>query len=397
MKPAIKKVFVDAKTRNTETSSSITDAADEEFDDDAKFDAILEELLPIGISKVVLKRFGPQIRQYIRELRVNDEVKIDSSGEDEAVPDSRAEIEAAVENEGMITGDTRLHDPRYGPRPSLAERSDKNLSRSAKFILALTPKSRLGSRLCEFARMNNLFAVKHLLEMGVSADSTYEDGQLTALQCAAINGNKEMVNLLLAKNALVTHQDRTGWTALQAAASSGHSEIVQCLIDQGSHVDTQNSSGYTALHQAALQAYVDVVKVLCNEHAGRNHLSEKEESPLLCAVEGGNIRTVACLLEAGVDFERPNKTGLSPLALASLRGYSDVAKKLVDFGARNDVPDSWGWTPLHHAIQNDRIEIVGYLIKKGADCQRADNHGYTPLHKAASYGSIRALHMLVND
>ena len=61
-----------------------------------------------------------------------------------------------------------------------------------------------------------------------------DDSQLTALQRAAIKGNKEIVQLLLKVLGIkVNKVNRKGLSALQMAQNKGHDEVVQLLKAAG--------------------------------------------------------------------------------------------------------------------------------------------------------------------
>lgn len=71
--------------------------------------------------------------------------------------------------------------------------------------------------------------VRRLLMMGVSPDSTNEDG-LTALHQCCIDNNEEMTKLLVEFGANVNAKDSEQWTPLHAAATCGHLHLVKYLI-----------------------------------------------------------------------------------------------------------------------------------------------------------------------
>lgn len=163
-----------------------------------------------------------------------------------------------------------------------------------------------------------------LLKAGSDVDAVGEGGA-TPLHCAAHTSQKRMVKALLSWEAkpntrddegnrpldvardaeMVRHEldrkanDVESLTPLQRAAEDGDPEIVQLLLELGASVDEKNSngSGQTALMVAARMGY---------PHAGE-------------------------LLEAGANIEGTDKTGRSPLDLASTQGFSRL---LRDHGAK---------------------------------------------------------------
>jgi ankyrin repeat protein len=57
------------------------------------------------------------------------------------------------------------------------------------------------------------------------------------LHCAAENGRKEIVEMLINANADVNERSNNGYTALYFATDNGHTEIVEMLISAGSELE----------------------------------------------------------------------------------------------------------------------------------------------------------------
>lgn len=85
--------------------------------------------------------------------------------------------------------------------------------------------------LLEAAARNDVDEVRRLLMLGVSPDSTNEDG-LTALHQCCIDDSEEMMKLLIDFNANVNAKDSEQWTPLHAAATCGHIHLVRYLISR---------------------------------------------------------------------------------------------------------------------------------------------------------------------
>jgi ankyrin repeat protein len=79
---------------------------------------------------------------------------------------------------------------------------------------------------------------------------------------AAMNGNVEVMKLLLCRDVKINQQDAEGQTALMYAAHYGHPAAVELLLSQGAKTEIKDQFGRTALTVATIQGKIDVVRVL---------------------------------------------------------------------------------------------------------------------------------------
>ena len=81
----------------------------------------------------------------------------------------------------------------------------------------------------------------------------------------------------------------------------------------------------------------------------------------------------------GIDLDRRDAEGNTPLYHACRQGYRDVAALLLERGADPSLANNRGETPLHAAARSGNREIIDRLMARGADPDAADNEGCTPL------------------
>jgi ankyrin repeat protein len=85
-------------------------------------------------------------------------------------------------------------------------------------------------------------------------------------------------------------------------------------------------------------------------------------TPLLIAVEDGDVEAVRMLMEEGADVDEEGPFGVRPLYAAVQEGHLEVVRTLLFAGADVEaqlVDD--GWRPLHKAAENG-ISPVSIIV-----------------------------------
>jgi ankyrin repeat protein len=108
-------------------------------------------------------------------------------------------------------------------------------------------------------------------------------------------------------------------------------------------------------------------------------------TPLHLASERGYEDVVHLLLEHGANTTVQNLYGQTPLHLASRSKQEKVARSLLDRGADVTAQENGGWTPLHWASVYGHEDIGRLLLEHGADATSQDNNGMAPLHQASRH------------
>ena len=115
----------------------------------------------------------------------------------------------------------------------------------------------------------------------------------TAMMLAALNGDAQFVNMMIAANADV---NKKGWSPLHYAATNGHDDIVKILLDHSAYIDAGSPNGTT---------------------------------PLMMAARGGHLSTVKLLLDQGADLRVKNQIGMTAVDFANQYHEKDVAAGLA--------------------------------------------------------------------
>ena len=260
--------------------------------------------------------------------------------------------------------------------------------------------------------------VKLLLEMGIMPNrGENKRYRATALPLAAMQGCKDIVQMLLETEEFDVSTILRGDTALDLAARSGSIEIMKLLLDAGASVtdhtllgaaksgsvsgtsfllahgadiNAKDEYSHTALHYAVCAGHSDVVHLLLISGADVEAITQQAKTPLLHAVERKDTRSAKLLLEHGArtEFAPKTETGHpwsdtpSALTHALHHNATDLIQLLVNFGANIEVEGTGGQRLLHRAAKFANNEAITWLLICGADVNALDASQQTPLHHA---------------
>jgi ankyrin repeat protein len=123
---------------------------------------------------------------------------------------------------------------------------------------------------------------------------------------------------------------------------------------------------------------------------------EKKESPLLEAVEAGDLKKAQKLIANGANTNQTNSHGFTALFIAAGRGDEKMTQLLLNSGADvNGCAPQTNETPLHRAAQWGSAPIVRLLVAAGARVEDTDGSGWTPLFMATLSGKLDVIEELL--
>ncbi len=92
------------------------------------------------------------------------------------------------------------------------------------------------------------------------------------------------------------------------------------------------------------------------------------DNMLLTACKNGQKGVVQAFLKrGGVQLDKRDAQGATPLHYASAKGARDIVKLLLDAGADASIADNQSRTALHLACQVGNKDIIRMLCDKGAE------------------------------
>jgi cytohesin len=189
-------------------------------------------------------------------------------------------------------------------------------------------------------------------------------------------GDIEAVKQHLSEGTEVNAKGGTGRTPLHWAAIEGHKEIAELLIAEGADVGAKTNDGKTPLDEAINPFYnkTEIARLL-RKHGGKH-------GTIHSVVGGDDVEAVKEFLAAGADVNVKDKRGFTPLHWASISGHKEAVELLIDNGADVNAMRGGGATSLSYASSWGHEEIVKLLIANGADVNVKDAFSETPLDVA---------------
>jgi ankyrin repeat protein len=203
-----------------------------------------------------------------------------------------------------------------------------------------------------------------LLSAGADIDAK-NGNESTALIEAADKGHKEIVELLLGAGADIRAKDKYGSTALILAARRNRRETAELLLDKGADLHAKDKDGSTALILAARWNRREMLKLLLDRGADL-HAKDKDGSTALIAAAAKTSwdckETLELLLDRGADIHARNKDGSTALIVAAASwNYKETVELLLDRGADIHAKDEEGKTALMWAEEKGCMAIADLL------------------------------------
>ncbi|CAB0037932.1 unnamed protein product [Trichogramma brassicae] len=183
-------------------------------------------------------------------------------------------------------------------------------------------------------------------------------------------------------------------TPIHHAARRGYNDVVRQLFKIYNRFDVNyiDEFGYTHFHAACETRRRDLVEGFLKVGQDPNLLVEKTgDSPLSLASKNEDQEAFELLLRHGANPNLANAQGLTLLHVLSKRSFGTDASRLVfkiseeiDQPLQIDVRDNLGNTPLHLALRRIKYNVAKLLLEKGADPNLTDADGSTALHICVS-------------
>lgn len=163
-----------------------------------------------------------------------------------------------------------------------------------------------------------------------------------------------------------------GITELMIAALEMNREEVKRLVEQGANIEERDDTGGTPLMWAVQGGDIEIVNFLLDNGADVGAVGGRNATALMIAVIAGKEDIGVRLLEAGATFGGELSYQQDYLEYTAAHGQAHMVRALLQYGANLNESGS---DALCFAIKNRHIEVAKVLIEAGTDVNQRGNLG----------------------
>lgn len=203
-----------------------------------------------------------------------------------------------------------------------------------------------------------------------TAPSPAEIAAYEGLQRAAQDGDAEEARRLAASGADLDRRDRNGRTPAHIAAFASNDAVLEALARAGADMNALDGQAYDVVTIAAVADDPELVSlaIALGNDPGLT-TSPWRGTALIAAAHLGRVEVVRRLIAAGAPLDHVNSLGWTALMEAVVLGdggpdHRQVVRLLVEAGADRSIADRDGVTPLAHARARGYTEIAALLERE---------------------------------
>ena len=287
--------------------------------------------------------------------------------------------------------------------------------------------------LAQAVSKGSIVVIKEMLEQGVDLNERDPTGR-TLLHDATISKKEDVARFLVKEGLDPNVRGDKGETPLHDAAFIGSIVMTRALLDMGADKILKDAWGRTPRTVAWEHLHLKVKNYL-DDPGNSNEILEDEQRPLWSAALTGDVSLVksaiariekpkedyepyhgntalhliisankvatieimGLLLNAGLDPNKRNNYGQTPLHTAALQGDSEAIRLLIDHGANSEEPDRWYQTPLCIAQRASALEAAVVLLEAGAEIPDGFAYLQSFLFEAVKLGNFTVVKRLVKE
>jgi ankyrin repeat protein len=203
-----------------------------------------------------------------------------------------------------------------------------------------------------------------------TAPSPAEIAAYRGLHRAAHDGNVDEIRRLAEAGAALDERDARGRTPAHVAAFASHDEALRALARAGADMNALEAQAYDIVTIAAVADDPELMSLAIGlGNDPRLITSPYRGTALIAAAHLGRVEVVRRLIAAGAPLDHVNNLGWTALMEAVILGdggrdHEQVVRMLLEAGADRSIADRHGVSPLAHARARGYSEIAR-LLEKG--------------------------------
>jgi ankyrin repeat protein len=178
------------------------------------------------------------------------------------------------------------------------------------------------------------------------------------------NTNKEMIKFLLETGSRIS-LDRYESSVLRVAVQKNQLDIIQLLhkMENFESPAVFETSSFEAIFQAYIDNNTQILNYFLKCDKIEDLCDSKGNTILHHIVHNLHVQPLKRLLQKGINVNRRNQVGHSPLHCAALLGNLEVLKLLLNSGAEIGLEDNQGATPLVIALKSRQFAAAKFLMQ----------------------------------
>ncbi len=221
------------------------------------------------------------------------------------------------------------------------------------------------------------------------------DNGITALIAASIQGDTEIVELLISKNANINARERTfNATALDHAIRSNNIDIAKLLINAYTQANCSITINYGTIFwivsEEDYEDYTDMVELLIDKGFNFNIKKNNIGSALTVAIRNNNNNIAKLIINKGTNTDENEKIN----ALSAAICYKN--KELIDLLLSYEYSSNGYGLALITAVRQNNKELINLFLTKDININAKDNDTNTALMYAACSGNLDVVKLLIN-